>query len=329
MWAPVLILFLFSGAVLPANAQVSPDICRSQCGSDEECYNRCVGRGRGIPDVETRSKYDDDFLAPRRYDRTYVPHKGPSPSDDWNSQPEAAPPIAEKRGPAAILAVLDTSYDFLYREGGEEEGYGLYSYLILSRQSDRNAAFLKEVVESFPSAKHLPAEKNRINILYIPTQDAAEGKVSFSMNVTIQQAMQFLKEHYNFTLARHLYGHLCNAPAPAVTKKCELGFSQGPYLLTYGEKIGMRTPLPPPLLLVDLTRVDRRAFDYFISAYASQVKRPDFSDRVRIDDFRGEILNFVLHAGRWSKPITAALRDIVRHAEAKPDKPDAEETPRK
>ena len=86
-------------------------------------------------------------------------------------------------------------------------------------------------------------------------------------------------------MAQRLLFHLCDKPAPAVAQLCENDLSGGPYLLTYATKISDLSPLPPPFLFVDLTNVRPRAFPLFVSAYAAQVKRPDFSDGARLADF--------------------------------------------
>lgn len=62
------------------------------------------------------------------------------------------------------LTILETGYSMLYAIGGEEKGYGLYSYAILNN-NDRSATFLKDVFEAIPGAD----KKIRLHSVFKPT----------------------------------------------------------------------------------------------------------------------------------------------------------------
>lgn len=59
-------------------------------------------------------------------------------------------------------------------------------------------------------------------------------------------------------------------------------------------------------MFVDLTKIHPRAFGQVVSAYLSQVKSSDFSDRAKIDTFRLNLLNLILIAADSAQPISAA-----------------------
>ncbi len=310
--------FIFTLALLlmacaPAIADQASE-CRRQCGDDAACYRRCMGysyhhysrphmgyrpsspsTGAGEPRVYRRAP---SVEAPRS-------PAGPSESDGSGGGP------AEKR------TILGTAYDFLYAPGAETADYGLYSYVILPRPSERAVAFLSEVVGRFPAAFNVTEAKKRINILYIPTKASARGQTAFPAGATPAAVKTFLDKNYDFAMAQSLLYHLCDKPAPAVVQLCENDLSGGPYLLTYATKVSDLSPLPPPFLFVDLTNVRPRAFALFVAAYAAQVKRPDFSDGARLGDFRLEVANILLTAADWVQPVSAAVADIAHFAEAK------------
>ena len=239
------------------------------------------------------------------------------------AEPEApkAEAPAERRsggaGPVVRPSILGTAYDYLYAPGAETDGYGLYSYVILPRASDRAVAFLRELVGRFPAASDVAEAKKRINVLYIPTKASARGQTPFPADVEPAVINTFLAKNYDFAMAQRLLFHLCDKPAPAVTQLCENDLSGGPYLLTYATKISDLSPLPPPFLFVDLTNVRPRAFPLFVAAYAAQVKRPEFSDGARLADFHLQLANIVLTAADWVQPVSAAVADIAHFAESK------------
>ncbi|TLG77937.1 hypothetical protein [Methylocystis sp. B8] len=336
--------FIFVFALLfmsaPALADRASD-CRRQCGDDAACYRGCMGYsyrpsyygypsgGGGHPHAYRRAP--SSLSAPRTAPQANAPKAEPPTIAPRAEQPTIAPraepqapkaqrPAASRssdRSAAARPSILGTAYDFLYAPGAETAGYGLYSYVIVPRPSDRAVAFLRELVGRFPAASDVAEAKQRINVLYIPTKAGARGQAAFPADVESAAIKTFLDKNYDFALAQRLLFHLCDKPAPAVAQLCENDLSGGPYILTYATKISDLSPLPPPFLFVDLTNVRPRAFPLFVAAYAAQVKRPEFSDGARLADFHLQLANIVLTAADWVQPVSAAVADIAHFAEAK------------
>ncbi|MFO1102346.1 MAG: hypothetical protein U1E20_05520 [Methylocystis sp.] len=294
-------LLLLAGA--PAVADRASE-CRSQCGDDAACYRRCMGNPPshyGYP--------AGGAGGPHAYRRA-PSFRAPSPATP------SEPGGGGGGGPAERPTILGTAYDFLYAPGAETAGYGLYSYVILPRPSERAVAFLREIVGHFPAASNVTEAKQRINILYLPTKASSRGQPAFPADAETAALTSFLDRSYDFGMAQGLLFHLCDRPAPAVAQLCANDLSGGPYILTYATKISDLSPLPPPFLFVDLTNVRPRAFSLFVAAYAAQVKRPDFSDGARLSDFRLQLANIVLTAADWVQPVSAAVADIAHFAEA-------------
>jgi len=333
--------FIFVFALLFMSAPALADRaseCRRQCGEDAACYRRCMGyfsdyrRGGGghyyrprayrqAPSSLNAPKIEPEANAPKAEPQASAPREEPQ-----TNAPRAEPQAPTAKAPAkrrsakkdlARPSILGTAYDFLYAPGAETEGYGLYSYVILPRPSERAVAFLRELVGRFPAASDVSAAKERINVLYIPTKASARGQAAFPADAGPTVVKAFLNKNYDFAMAQRLLFHLCDKPAPTVEQLCANDLSGGPYLLTYATKVSDLSPLPPPFLFVDLTNVRPRAFPLFVAAYAAQVKRPEFSDGARLADFRLQLVNIVLTAADWVQPVSAAVADIAHFAEAK------------
>jgi len=122
----------------------------------------------------------------------------------------------------------------------------------------------------------------------------------------------FAQDHYDYGLAQRILAQICRSPTEAVEDVCSSDLSRGPYLFTFPTPASGLQTVPAPYLFVDLSDVHERAFGEFVAAYKAQVKRPDFRDMERIDDFRLSLLSIVLTAADWVGPITGVLADSVR-----------------
>jgi hypothetical protein len=80
------------------------------------------------------------------------------------------------------LNVLLTGYSQLPQLGKEEAGYGLYSYAVLTSDSDKSSAFLGEVFKSIPAIEDTAAQRIQLNIFYIPIKEAKSGEFTDSVN---------------------------------------------------------------------------------------------------------------------------------------------------
>jgi hypothetical protein len=62
---------------------------------------------------------------------------------------------------------------------------------------------------------------------------------------------------------------------------------------------------------VDLRYIHKDAVHEFVAAYQAQLKRPDFTDREKIDSVRLGVLNIALKAADFTSPVVKAVADIV------------------
>ncbi len=233
-----------------------------------------------------------------------------------------------REAPPNHLTILETGYSMLYAIGGEEKGYGLYSYAILNN-NDRSATFLKDVFEAIPGAdkKNTAAQRIQTNIFYIPMKNDKKKQLMELLNTGGENPLAsnnaYAKNLYDYRMSRRLLtDHICHSPAEEVKPVCVggLSLSRGPYIFTYAQPASKLDPVPPPFLFIDLSDVHERAFPEIVDTFLAQVERKDFSDRAKIDTLRLKLLNIVLTAADWVSPAQKAMADILHVASGPPEK---------
>ena len=88
--------------------------------------------------------------------------------------------------------------------------------------------------------------------------------------------------------------------------------STGVSRVTSAVEASALSPAPPPYLFVDLSSVHEDAFSELVSAYKEQVKRSDYSDLARIDNFKQRLLNITLTAAGAFGSITDAIIHLIK-----------------
>ena len=221
-----------------------------------------------------------------------------------------APPVTRQTTePGISLSV----YGFFDQQGLEQEGYGLYTYVVLTqgRGTDaRNVAFLRELFASTHRTKEeLAAVRRQLNIFYVPVQNRVQALVIARSSADAAAAIA-APGMYNYQRAEGLLFRLCTETATSNPELCA-GAWRGPYLLTLPEPVSASAPLSPTRLLVDLSDVHEGAFGEVIPAYKAQVMRADFTDRQKIDTVRLGVLDITLKAADWLYPIKEGIAEIV------------------
>ena len=189
---------------------------------------------------------------------------------------------ANKRLPASIVG---NGYQFLYSKGAERGGFGLYTYVLLtSSNSERVKAMLEAVLNYTRQASALVAlggDPTRINVIYIPLTPGRDP----GPNPGVTE----IAARYNFDLSQALIEKICEMSTPEVLEICKTGLGSGPYLFSYARPIGNVGKLTPPILFVDLTRIQ-------LGAFANSRRCLQGADQERRHQRRGED-QFAVHQG--------------------------------
>ena len=222
---------------------------------------------------------------------------------------------AIRKTPATRVTILATGFSQLPELGKEEPGYGLYSYAVLSFNSDRASAFLGEIFKSVHTIQDTPGNRAQLNIFYLPIKKEAAGDFENATKSLEgkpdELGAKFTASFYDYRTARAILNHVCNPPADAIRELCQGDMSRGPYIFTYAKPASSLEPVPPPFLFVDLSDVDPRAYGEFVAAFKAQVKREDIADGAKIDSIRLRILKIALKASDLVVPVQKAVADII------------------
>jgi hypothetical protein len=198
--------------------------------------------------------------------------------------------------------IIDNGYDFLYTKGSEKQGFGLYTYVLLTPMSlEREKALLDAIITSTPRVTAFGNDIARINVIYIPS----------AATVASQATSSEVSANYNFDLARALIATICEMPAKEVVRICKSGLSSGPYLFSYASPLSKGMQIAPPVLLVDLSGIEEGAFTTFLEAYKEQIKSDDISDGQKINSLYIKVLNIIETAKVWTNPVEHAVGDII------------------
>jgi hypothetical protein len=213
--------------------------------------------------------------------------------------------------------ILETGYARLGIVGEEKPGYGLYSYVLITSNSNKSVALLNEIFKVIPNVKNTAASPNQINILYIPFVKEKENEFSVAAQSAGTLSEKYAESFYNFQMARAILDHLCNPPADVLRQLCGSDLSRGPFIFTYEKPASTFEPVQAPYLFVDLRDVHEHAFAEFVSAYQEQVKSDNVNAGERLNTLRLKFLNLTLNAADFFKPVPEALADVIHSAALK------------
>lgn len=230
-------------------------------------------------------------------------HDGAEPAA--RPEPAPAPPPPATAG-AAPERILHSVYSLFDEETGEPPGYGLYTYVLFPAPGPQNAGFVADLIASTDVASEEPrADRRRINLFSLPVRDATGAPQA------IADPERFVEEDYDRDAARGFLSRLCDNPEAQGLSVCRPTALRGPYLLTHPRPQSQLETVELPYLFVDLSHVRERAYPEFIRAVKEQVRRPDFTDRERIDSFRLRLLNITLSAEDWVRPVSDGIEGII------------------
>lgn len=249
----------------------------------------------------------------------YIAHEDPRPQDIVDCWLPGQFRRLGKYIPILLnVHVLTSVYEYLHRTGIEKPGYGLYSYALFPVHSSRAERFSEDLFKTTGYVVESRIDFENLNVIYLPTR---EDRLSSLLSVLSESpdppADTFAEQFYDYALARRLLAQICTEPAEEIRDICATDLSRGPYLFTYSQPVSELSIIPPPYLFLDLSYVHERAFSEFIAAYKEQIKRPDYTDRERVNTLRLRLLSIVLTAADWVEPIRVSIADILHMAGGK------------
>ena len=189
--------------------------------------------------------------------------------------------------PAPPVAIEHSGRSLLVDRDEEEQGFGLYSYLLFGSPPPRES-------ESPPSEESRsevcpPAEESRARYVaalqaYVdvvqPIEDVLRYREPATVNITylpvksmvpeaVQESPAALLDNYNYVRAELILDALA----------AEDDLRDGPYILSYDQPLTDQSELTERYLFQDLSSVPPRLIRVWVKEFVNQVEQPEYWDR--------------------------------------------------
>lgn len=200
---------------------------------------------------------------------------------------------------ARELNIITTNYDTLITRGGEVQGYGLYTYVLFPRPTTKVRALIEVLLSQATAVNDTDVNlRKHINLVYVPTAGGVKLK-------------QPADDKYDFDHGEKILFDICRGKVSELQALCDKAWGEGPFLFTYVRPIAPQSELDPPYLFVDLSDWPVSTYPEVIAAYRDQVKRADYTDRERIENYRLVILKFLQIAAGATPSIVKEAKEFL------------------
>ncbi len=200
-------------------------------------------------------------------------------------------------------SILEIGYAFLVRDQAEEEGYGLYSYLLFGcKPTDANRDLyiqaISACVERFSKIKHLEEigfQRRELNVTYIPIHEptpTTEGGLS----------PEWILEHYDYERARLLLKSLPGA------------YSDGPYIISTFNPLSSYQTLSKGYFHQDLSKIPPARSDLihaWVKEFLERVSRPENKNEFTMKRLVTKIRIEISIAAESLPEIISALNSLI------------------
>ncbi|MFN3659342.1 MAG: hypothetical protein ACK4UO_19015 [Pseudolabrys sp.] len=218
---------------------------------------------------------------------------------------------------SSIGPIFDTGYNELTTLGGETSGYALYSYAIVTANTPRTRAFMKEFFKSIKAIDVFDVPKNELNVLHIPVIGSKKKQFQDLKKAVGPQdyetlAEKYMDSFYDQSMALTILNRICTSAEGKMLTLCKSDISEGPFLFTYAKPVTTLQKVPPPYLIADLRPpMHVRAFETILSRFKEQVKSKDFADDQRIHTFGTSLLSILLTTADWTDLVARDIGTVV------------------
>lgn len=286
------------------------------CGPDEEEIDgRCVHHRFDHPGYYHAGAHRTGATdTAARASAGVVPADAAAPAPHVHPPPHAHHLTPAKPSQVPITAeystVVDSGYAFLLTAGSEKVGFGLYTYALLTTSDvARSKAMIQAILASTQAIGDFDIDKHHLNVIYIPSEKLSTAASEAGSSAAVPS--------YNYKLSRSLLDRICVSSIAKSNNICHGDLSVGPYLFTYAAPLGNSAEIAPPLLFVDLSGINPRAFSTYVEMYKEQVKQADITDMAKINTLKMNILSITLDAADILPGFPKAYGDSYIHELAK------------
>ena len=203
------------------------------------------------------------------------------------------------------------AWDFLTRMDGEDEGFGMYTYVLFARRVD-HAGLAADVEERYekvlaaiagttlnlPELGELePREKRTTNLLYVPA--LAPGREPTLANYNSPLALRYLAE----------IGRMCRERSPEIAERFDR--RPGPFLISLAQPVGEVGTEDVNLLYADLSTTNPVAMRDVVTAYKARLARDAVNEDEKFTSLRLSLLNLILNADDNLRLVKVAMAEWV------------------
>lgn len=212
----------------------------------------------------------------------------------------------------------------LYTEGGEDPGYGMYTYVLTNRcisggvSNDATARYerlIQEITEStLPVEEKSEFEEENYNLFLIPARTAGQTYSSLPDSLVSEYGSDRISKR-QISLNDQLSMRLLNAIA--ITTQDEefsqqISTSAGPFLISTVHPISASSSSEGlvNLLYVDLSNTNPAAMGEVVSAYKRRISYNEVEGVKRFRSTRLALLNVILNVDDSIKLVKVAAADV-------------------
>jgi len=215
-----------------------------------------------------------------------------------NLRQDIPPPVQDIPPPVIVSpSPRLTGRELLAPDEKEEQGYGLYSYLLFQRRiRDLNSPTLKRyraAIEAYLEIEHVSEilrfrERRDMNVTYLPVVVHSHPSDSTAM-----------LKNYDYARSKHIL---------AVAR---VRSGDGPFILGTRQPVSRSVSLPKEHLFHVLSTVPERAIGAWVRLFLQQASQEKFWERESRDEFLLRLRTEIAKGGDQIEDLSAAFASIV------------------
>jgi hypothetical protein len=181
-------------------------------------------------------------------------------------------------------AAYQPARNYLISGENEEEGFGLYSYILFTEYPDKNdslkyaallSAYLKKIQEVNQLLEYVSPD--RMNSIYLPVM---EDPYYLNGLNDLQQIDTLIK----------IYDY---ARAQAYLNKFEEDLTDGPYIISYNLPLSQAGNISSKYLLQDLSKVHPEVVSLWVDEFLKQSAKEAYWDEEHLKNFSNDLRNAI------------------------------------
>ncbi len=195
---------------------------------------------------------------------------------------------------------FQASRALLIENTSERPGYGLYSYILLSKASDpinndKYLALIESYLNKIPETEKTEhyISRKQINIIYLPL--TAESPNGFK-NFNIQQKCNWILDNYDFVRAGYY-----------LSKFTDEQIGNGPYIVSYMKPLSSDSAITNKYLIQDLSYVHPRIVSLWVDEFLKQSSKTKYWDKENLNKFADVLRNSIAIGADGLKEVSESL----------------------